>query len=103
MVGSMWIWAHGNSWAGLKGPTLSLVGVELELVTRPPMAYKALWRPLATGPCTAIRALVMAKDVVMPYGRSGLALVRTGVIRGLSWGAAKARSCLESLINIVKR
>ena len=37
----------------------------------------------------AIVALIMDMKVVMPYGRSGLALEWRGASMGLSWGLAK--------------
>ena len=70
---------------------------------RPPMAQRALCRPLATSPCMAILALIMAINEVMPYGSKGLALERMGARRALSWGLVKYRSCLEALMKVLKR
>jgi len=59
-------WGQGNSCLGQKGPRRSFEGRLEELEIFPPMAQRALCRPLAAPPLMAIFALIMAMYVVMP-------------------------------------
>ena len=75
----------------------------MELDILPPMAQRALWRPVAAPPVMAILALIMAMNVDMPYTWRGLALERMGETRGLSWALMNWNSCLELLMKALKR
>jgi len=59
-------WGQGKSCLGENGPRRSLAGREWVLEILPPMAHKALCRPLATFPLMAILELIMAIKLVMP-------------------------------------